>query len=189
MHSPGTWCATGPQVLPVEWTHRFKWCKEKHQEQVREDFEGKGRNRYLLSIYSYQIILESACSHALKQSTDTELPWRKVQHLLQGAKQGVQAASVQKIKLPEGFQGKAFKDRAREEGCRVCDQLMDVLLIGWWWGNWESPTINLLVPTSWDLCACGQHTVHFFHQVGVSVSAKWLKGHGSEYYLKSLRRT
>ena len=55
-----------------------------------------------------------------------------MQHLLQGAKQGVQAASVQKTKLPEGFQGKAFKDRAREEGCRVCDQFMDVFLIGWW---------------------------------------------------------
>ena len=32
------------------------------------------------------------------------------------------------------------------------------------------------------LCACGQQTVNFLHQVGVSVSAKQLKGHGSEYY-------
>ena len=32
----------------------------------------------------------------------------------------------------KAFRERLFKDRAREEGCRVCDQLMDVLLIGWW---------------------------------------------------------
>ena len=34
--------------------------------------------------------------------------------------------------LPEGFQGKVYKDRVREPGCGVCDQLVDLLLIGWW---------------------------------------------------------
>ena len=34
---------------------------------------------------------------------------------------------------------------------------------------------------------CGQHTVNFFQLVGVSVSAKQLKGHGLEYYLQPLR--
>ena len=33
---------------------------------------------------------------------------------------------------PTGLQGKDFKDRVREEGCEVCAQLRDVLLIGWW---------------------------------------------------------
>ena len=35
-------------------------------------------------------------------------------------------------KLPEAFQGKVFKDRVREGGYGVCDQLMDIILICWW---------------------------------------------------------
>ena len=36
-------------------------------------------------------------------------------------------------RLSEGFQGKVFfKDKVREAGCGLCDQLVDVLLIGWW---------------------------------------------------------
>ena len=34
--------------------------------------------------------------------------------------------------LPEGFQGNVFKNKVREGGCGVCDQLVDILLIGWW---------------------------------------------------------
>ena len=37
-----------------------------------------------------------------------------------------------KDKFPDGFQGKVFKDRVREGGCAVLDQLVDILLIGWW---------------------------------------------------------
>ena len=33
--------------------------------------------------------------------------------------------------LPEGFQGQVFKDRVREGGCGVRDQLVDILQIGW----------------------------------------------------------
>lgn len=39
------------------------------------------------------------------------------------------------LKIPElikDFQGKVYKDRVREGGCGVCDQLVNVLLIGWW---------------------------------------------------------
>ena len=36
---------------------------------------------------------------------------------------------LERPKLPEGFQGKIYKDKVREEGCRVCDQLMEILLI------------------------------------------------------------
>ena len=84
---------------------------------------------------------------------------------------------------PESFQGKVFKDRIREGWCGVCDQLMDILLIGWWWGNQESTSSTFWFQPVWGLRACGQQTVNFFHLVGVSVSAKQLKGHGSEYYL------
>ena len=37
------------------------------------------------------------------------------------------------------------------------------------------------------LQACGQRRVNFWHLLGVSVSAKQLKGYGSEYYLESLK--
>ena len=35
--------------------------------------------------------------------------------------------------------------------------------------------MNLLVQWFWGLCACGHHTVHFSHLVGVSGSAKQLE--------------
>ena len=50
---------------------------------------------------------------------------------MQGAKQGVQSASVKRPKLPEGFQGKVYKDKVREGICRVCDQPIEILLVGW----------------------------------------------------------
>ena len=45
-----------------------------------------------------------------------------------GAKQLV----LKRPELSEGFQGKVFKDRVREGGRKRCDQLVDILLIGWW---------------------------------------------------------
>ena len=56
-------------------------------------------------------------------------------------------------------------------------QLLETLLIGWWWGNQESASSTF----GWGLHACGQHAGNFSHLVGVSVSAKQFKGHGSEY--------
>ena len=52
----------------------------------------------------------------------------RVQLLLQDPKQLV----VVRPKLPSDFQEKVLKDRIGERGCRVCDQLVDVFLIGWW---------------------------------------------------------
>lgn len=51
-----------------------------------------------------------------------------MQLLLQDPKQLV----VVRPKLPSDFQEKVLKDRIGERGCRVCDQLVDVFLIGWW---------------------------------------------------------
>ena len=39
---------------------------------------------------------------------------------------------LKRPELSEVFQGKVFKDRVREGGCKGCDQLVDILLIGWW---------------------------------------------------------
>ena len=39
---------------------------------------------------------------------------------------------LKRPKFLEGFQEKVFKDEVREVCCGVCDQLMDILLTGWW---------------------------------------------------------
>ena len=38
------------------------------------------------------------------------------------------------------------------------DQLVDFLLIGWWWGKWESASSTFWFQLVWGLAACGQHT-------------------------------
>ena len=48
-------------------------------------------------------------------------------------------------------------------------------------GSQPSPSGSNL---SGGLHACDQHTVNFFHVVGVSASASQLKGYGLEYYLR-----
>ena len=59
---------------------------------------------------------------------------------------------------------------------RGCDQLVDIFLIGWWWGKWESASSAFSFQWVWGLPACGQHTINFSHLVEVSVSARQLKG-------------
>ncbi|KAM9051163.1 uncharacterized protein AAG666_002673 isoform 2-T2 [Megaptera novaeangliae] len=56
------------------------------------------------------------------------------------------------------------------------DQLVDILLIGWWGGKWESASSTFRFHPVWGLRACGQQTVNFSHLVTVSVPAKQLKG-------------
>ena len=43
------------------------------------------------------------------------------------------------------------------------------------------PVLGVWQFTSW--LQSGHHVINFFHLVEVSVSTKWLKGYGSEYYL------
>lgn len=74
---------------------------------------------------------------------------------------------------------------ARAEGCRGHDQRTDILPIV------RQPGVsitNLLVPSGLGSTSCGQHTVKFSHRAGVSVSAKQLKGWGSQYCLQFLRK-
>ena len=54
------------------------------------------------------------------------------------------------------------------------DQLVDILLIGWWGGKWASAS-STWFQLVWGLHACGQHVVNFSHLEVVSVSAKQLK--------------
>ena len=58
---------------------------------------------------------------------------------------------------------------------RGLDQLVDILLTGWWGGKWESASSTFWFQLVWGLHACEQHTVNFSHLVGSSVSAKQLK--------------
>ena len=53
---------------------------------------------------------------------------------------------------------------------------------GWEARSLEVSFINLR-PTGLGSSACSEHMVDFFHLVGASAHAKWLCGHGSEYYL------
>ena len=39
---------------------------------------------------------------------------------------------LKRPELPESFQGKVYKDRVRKGVCGLCDQLVGILLIGWW---------------------------------------------------------
>ena len=84
---------------------------------------------------------------------------------------------LKRLQLLDGFQGYIYKDRMREGVCGMCGQLVNILLIGWWWGNWESIPSSFWFQPVWDLSACGQHTVSSSYQVGVSVSAKQLIRH------------
>ena len=62
-------------------------------------------------------------------------------------------------------------------------QLVDILLIGWWGGKRESASSTFWFQLVWGLRAREQQAVNFSYLEGVSVSAKQLKGPGSEYYL------
>ena len=62
------------------------------------------------------------------------------------------------------------------------DQLLGILLNGWWWGNWESASSAFWFQSVWGRHACGQHTITFFPLVEVSVPAKQFKRLSWEYY-------
>ena len=60
-----------------------------------------------------------------------------------------------------------------------CEQLVE---------GFSSWLVGRYLRVVWGVRACGQHTVNFFHLVEVSVSAKQLKEHGSQYCPYSLRK-
>ena len=55
-----------------------------------------------------------------------------------GKSKGFRQLILKRPELPMAFRQRFIKTgRGRRWHC-VCDQLVDTLLIGWWWGNWES---------------------------------------------------
>ena len=63
--------------------------------------------------------------------------------------------ALQRPELPNSFQGQVIKGRMRGAGCEVCDQLMDILLVGWWSGIWEPTPSIFWIQLVWGLHACG----------------------------------
>lgn len=79
-------------------------------------------------------------------------------------------------KLPYGIQWRVFK-QGEGAGCGVTHQLVDILLISWWWGNQvifqESTPSAFWFSLVWDLFVGGKYAVNnFFHLVGFLVSEK-----------------
>ena len=90
---------------------------------------------------------------------------------------GLQARSPEQLvletwTLPEGFQRKVSKGWMREGSCAVCDQFIDVLLMGWQWRDRESTSSNFWFQPVWGLHACERCTDNFLQLVGVSISVK-----------------
>ena len=56
----------------------------------------------------------------------------KAQCLLQAPSKESRQLVLKRPEPSKGFQGKVSKDRLREGDYGVCDQLVDILLIGWW---------------------------------------------------------
>ena len=86
---------------------------------------------------------------------------------------------LKRPELPDGFQRRVSKGSIRGEGCRVPDQLVDILLISWCWGNTAvfqmTASSTFWSQLVWGLSVCGQHAINFFHLVGTLVPAKQLK--------------
>lgn len=85
------------------------------------------------------------------------------------------------LKRPAGS-GERFLNARCGRGCRACDGLWAPF---WLFGGdvIGFSVAKPLLPPRLRSSACGQHVVDFFHLVAVSVAAKQLKGHSSEYYL------
>ena len=103
------------------------------------------------------------------QSTDTGLWQRKVQCLLQGAKQ--RELHSKDLNPPRGFREEFLKTVWEKGSQSTWSARVDSSLTGWWWGWWYF-CHHLLV---WGLHSGGQQAVNFFHLVGVSVPARQLK--------------
>ena len=93
------------------------------------------------------------------------------------------------LKSRDGFQT-MVKDRVRGRFTRYLhDQLLDLLLTDWWWGNrWCFRNLSLLVPSSLGICACSQHVVTIFHLGGGLSFYKTTQRYLSDCYLHSSRK-
>ena len=63
--------------------------------------------------------------------------------------------ALKRPELSHSFQGQIIKGRVRGVSCEVCDQLMDNLLTGWWWGIREPTPSIFWFPLVWGLHAVG----------------------------------
>lgn len=96
------------------------------------------------------------------QSIDTGVWWRKVQHLLQGAKHRVlveQIGSCSKdLNSPLAFRERFLKTGWERGVIGVPHQLMDILQIVWW----EPTSSTFWFQLVWGLCDFGSIWLTFF---------------------------
>ena len=108
--------------------------------------------------------------------------WRQLALLFCQAKGGPRQANAIRTVLPP-LEGSEESDSVYGAG-RGHGHSSD------WLVRWlESASSTFWFQLVWVLCACGQHIVNFFHLVGVLVSARQLKGHGSLRILSIWGRT
>lgn len=112
-----------------------------------------------LGVQCYQSIWESMEEVPRNQ---TWVRWPEQKASLLGCREGNRsvcyrcqarrpAAGAQKTWTSQRLSGQ-FKDGARDGGCGVCDQLRDILLIGWWWYNWKSASSTFVPPGLVFMC-------------------------------------
>ena len=148
------------------WVSNGKWNK------LREKKNHWRPSKGLLQQFTYQIMkpnLVSVPRHWIN-SWRQSFRWNRKEYLYCFARQmGPQWAYALKTVCPN-LDGVVRSFIVMVQ--RGHDLLLNILLIGWWWGKWESASSTFWFQPVWGLHACGQHTVNFSHLVGVSVSVK-----------------
>ena len=131
---------------------------------------------FFFFFFMVMLVKLSLCSLVLNRNAESFGKWKRMALWLCQAEG--QANALKTVCLPWRGQWGVYEVQRTGRG-----QLVDTLLIGWWWGNQESASLTFC----WGLHACGQHAGNFSHLVGLSVSAKQLKGHDNIIYRTSGR--
>ena len=74
---------------------------------------------------------------------------------------------LKRLELPSDFQKRILNIMLEVRVCRMCNQLMDFLLIGQWWGSrvvfWKSLSSTFCFQGVCGPCVCGEHAVTTLH--------------------------
>ena len=98
----------------------------------------------------------SLCVPVLNWISETEfwVNWERRALYCFAQQRRPQQASTHKTVPPWSGQRGSYSVKATGH-----DQLLGILLNGWWWGYWESASSAFWFQSVWGLHACGQHTI------------------------------
>ena len=96
------------------------------------------------------------------------------------AKQEEQVAHAQKTQITQWFSGKSFEKQIWDEGCRVCDLLVDGELTGWFFQECQLSTF--MIPTNVQSNACAQSEVTILHLDGSLSSCRTTQRYMSQFF-------